>query len=102
MKFMKMSAETLFINGTEYVIPGGMTDKEVTALCGLLLRFRRVEKVYSSDYADTFAYQQLDYISVQLSHRDIYVSEDEARSAREARNAEIAAAKLMSEPEASD
>jgi len=38
---MKITANTLFIGGIEYVIPAGMTDKEVTALCAMLLRFRR-------------------------------------------------------------
>ena len=97
MKFMKMSAETLFINGAEYVIPGGMTDKEVTTLCAMLMRFRRIDEVYSSDYADRFAYQPLNYISVQLSHRDIYVSEAIARQARDARNEEIEAAETVSQ-----
>ena len=95
MKYMKMTTETLYINGLEYVIPPGMTDKEVTTLCALLMRFRRMEEVYSSDYADRFSYTPLNYISVQLSHREVYSSEALAREARDARNQEIEAAKAV-------
>lgn len=92
---MKILAQTLFINGLEYVVPGGITEKEFTALCALLLRLRRVEEVYSSDYADRFQYQDLDYVSVRLSSRNLYPSEDLARQARDARNEEIKAAEAV-------
>lgn len=99
---MKITAQTLYINGAEYVVPNGITEKEFTALCALLLRFRRVDEIYCSDYEKRFSYQPLEYVSVRLSQREIYATEDGARAARDARNAEIAAAKLMSEPEAAN
>lgn len=90
---MKIPAQTLFIDGREFVIPGGMTDKEVTTLCAMLLRFRRVDEFFPSDYNQRFSYQELDYVPVRLGYRELYPTEALAREARDARNAEIEAAK---------
>jgi len=94
---MKMIANTLSINGTDYVIPGGMTDKEVNSLCAMLMRFRRLDEVYSSNYKDQFVYQEEQYISIRLGTRNVYITEEAAREAREARNAELEAAKVVTE-----
>jgi len=86
---MKTQANTLFIGGLEYVIPAGFTDKEVNALCAMLLRFRRVDEVYSSDYKVRFAYQEQEYTAVRLNTRDLYTTEETARAARDAHNAAL-------------
>jgi hypothetical protein len=86
---MKMPANTLFIHAVEYVIPGGMSDKDVNTLCAMLMRFRRVDEVYSSDYKTRFPYQELEYISVRLGTRSLYVSEGVARQERDAHNAAL-------------
>ena len=96
----KILAQTLFVDGREFVIPGGMTDKEVTTLCAMLLRFRRVDEFFPSDYNQRFSYQDLDYVPVRLGLRELYVTEAEARAARDARNVEIEATKAA-EAEAS-
>jgi len=93
---MKMLANTLFINGVEYVIPGGMSDKDVTTLAAMLLRFRRVDEVYSSDYKTRFPYQEMEYVSVRLSERQLYVSEGVARQERDAHNATLPAEPVTS------
>jgi predicted subunit of tRNA(5-methylaminomethyl-2-thiouridylate) methyltransferase len=98
----KLRMNIVQINGTEYVLPQGATDKEVATLCSMLLSMRRIDSIYSSDYNTEFRYQEGETLTIRLGSREIYVLEDSARAAREARNAEIAAAKLMSEPEASD
>jgi hypothetical protein len=90
---MKMLANFVSINGLMYVLPGHLTDKDVSALCAMLLLLRPLDSVYSSDYKSEFHYQMLDYVPVRLGSRSIYVSEEAARSARDARNAEIEAAK---------
>lgn len=86
---MKTQANTLFIGGLEYVIPVGFTDKEVNSLCAMLLRFRRVDEVYSSDYKTRFAYQEQEYTAVRLNTRDLYTTEETARAARDAHNAAL-------------
>lgn len=86
---MKTQANTLFIGGLEYVIPAGFTDKEVNSLCAMLLRFRRVDEVYSSDYKVRFAYQEQEYTAVRLNTRDLYTTEEAARAARDAHNASL-------------
>ena len=86
---MKMSANTLFIHAVEYVIPGGMSDKDVNTLCAMLMRFRRVDEVYSSDYKTRFPYQEQEYISVRLGTRELYVTEETARAARDVHNAAL-------------
>jgi hypothetical protein len=88
---MKILANTLSINGINYVIPGGMSDKDVTTLCAMLLRFRRVDEVYSCDYKEQFLYQEQEYISVRLGTRNLYVTEETARAARDAHNAALPA-----------
>ena len=91
---MKTTVQTLFIDSTEYVIPsGGMTDKEFTLLCALLMRFRRVCQVYSADYDHSFPFQDKEYVSVRLSTHEIYDTQSAAKTARDAKNAEIEAAK---------
>jgi hypothetical protein len=94
---MKMSANTLFIHAVEYVIPGGMSDKDVNTLCAMLMRFRRVDEVYSSDYKTRFPYQELEYISVRLGTRELYVTEETARAARDVHNAAYELAKSAAE-----
>jgi uncharacterized protein YecE (DUF72 family) len=94
---MKMLANTLSINGINYVIPAGLTDKEVNALCAMLLRFRRVDEVYSCDYKEQFLYQEQEYISVRLGTRNLYVTEETARAARDVHNAALEVAKAAAE-----
>ncbi len=94
---MKTTVQTLFIDSTEYVVPGGMTDKEFTALCALLLRFRRVGQVYSSDYDHSFPFQDKEYVSVRLATHEIYGTQSAAKEARDAKNVEIEAAKAAAE-----
>lgn len=83
---MKMPAQTLSINGIEYIVPGHMSDKEVSALCAMLVHFRRVDEVYSADYKERFRFQESEYVMVRLALRDLYVSEGVARTARDAHN----------------
>lgn len=94
---MKITTNTLFIGGTEYVIPAGMTDKEVTALCAMLLRFRRADEVYSSDYKTRFAYHEQEYTAIRLNTRNLYVTEEAARAARDAHNAALEVASTAAE-----
>ena len=94
---MKTQANTLFIGGLEYVIPAGFTDKEVNSLCAMLLRFRRVDEVYSSDYKVRFAYQEQEYTAVRLNTRDLYTTEEAARAARDVHNAALEVASTAAE-----
>jgi len=80
------------INGTEYVLPQGATDKEIAALCSMLLSMRRIDSVYSSDYKTEYRYQEGETLTIRLGSREIYVLEDQARAVRDARNEEIKAA----------
>jgi len=90
---MKMLANFVSINGLQYVLPGHWTEKEMSALSAMLLLLRPLDSVYASDYKSEFHYQLLDRVAVRLGSRDIYVSEGVARDARDARNAELEAAK---------
>ena len=93
---MKTQANTLFIGGIEYVIPAGMSDKDVTALCAMLLRFRRVDECYSSDYKARFPYQEHEYTAVRLGTKALYSTEEEAYAARDAHNATLPAEPVTS------
>ena len=86
---MKITANFVSINGTQYVLPAGMSDKEVASLCAMLLMLRPLDSVYSSDYKSDFHYQLLDNATIRLGTRSIYVTEVAARSARDARNAAL-------------
>ena len=99
---LKLRLNLVIINGTEYVLPEGATDKEIAALCSMLLSMRRVHIFYSSDYNTEFRYKDEETLTVRLGSREVYPHEQYAKKDRDARNAEIAAAKLMSEPEASN
>jgi len=90
---MKITVNFVSINGAHYVMPVGMTDKEVASLCAMLLMLRPLDSVYSSDYKSDFNYQMLDNATIRLGSRSIYVTEEAARAARDARNVEIEAAK---------
>jgi len=90
---MKITVNFVSINGAHYVMPVGMTDKEVASLCAMLLMLRPLDSVYSSDYKSDFHYQMLDNATIRLGSRSIYVTEEAARAARDARNVEIEAAK---------
>ena len=88
---MKTRTNFVSINGTNYAIPVGMTDKEVSAICSLLLHFRRIDEIYPSDYKGAFHFVDDENITVRLGSREIYSTEESARAARDARNAEIEA-----------
>ena len=88
---MKILSNYVSINGTRYVLPGNMSDKEVSSLCGMLLFLRPLDSVYSSDYKNEFHFQQLEHPAIRLGSCNIYVTEEAARAARDARNAEIEA-----------
>jgi hypothetical protein len=88
---MKILANFVSINGTRYVLPGNMSDKEVSSLCGMLLFLRPLDSVYSSDYKTEFHFQQLEHPAIRLGSCNIYTTEEAARAAREARNSEIEA-----------
>jgi hypothetical protein len=88
---MKTRTNFISINGTPYAIPVGMTDKEVSAVCSLLLHFRRIDEVYPSDYKGAFKFVELENVTIRLGGCDIYSTEESARAARDARNAELAA-----------
>jgi hypothetical protein len=90
---MKLRTNFISINGTNYAIPVGMTDKEVSAVCSLLLHFRRIEEIYPSDYKGSFKYVDDENVMIRLGGCDTYSTEESARAARDARNAELAAAK---------
>lgn len=89
----KIRISVVQINSTEYVLPQGATDKEIAALCSMLLSMRRIDSVYSSDYNTEYRYQEGETLTIRLGSREIYQTEESARAAREARNAEIEAAK---------
>ena len=93
----KLRMSIIQINGTEYVLPQGATDKEIAALCSMLLSMRRIDSVFSSDYKTEYRYQEAETLTIRLGSREIYVLEDSARAAREARNEEIKAAELLSQ-----
>jgi hypothetical protein len=86
---MKILANFVSINGTRYVLPGNMSDKEVSSLCGMLLFLRPLDSVYSSDYQTEFHFQQLEHPAIRLGSCNIYTTEEAARAARDARNEEI-------------
>jgi hypothetical protein len=88
----KLRMSIVQINGTEYVLPQGATDKEIAALCSMLLSMRRIDSVYSSDYKTEYRYQEGETLTIRLGSREIYVLEDQARAVRDARNEEIKAA----------
>jgi hypothetical protein len=90
---MKLRTNFISINGTNYAIPVGMTDKEVSAVCSLLLHFRRIDEIYPSDYKGSFKYVEDENVLIRLGSCDTYSTEESARAARDARNAELAAAK---------
>ena len=92
---MKTQTNTMFIGGLEYVIPAGLPDKEVNALCAMLLRFRRVDEFYSSDYKIRFAYQEREFTAVRLNTRDLYATEEAARAERDAHNAALEVANAI-------
>ena len=91
----KIRMSIVQINGTEYVLPQGATDKEIAALCSMLLSMRRIDSVYSSDYKTEYRYQEAETLTIRLGSREIYILEDSARAAREARNEEIKAAEML-------
>lgn len=91
----KIRMNVVHINGTEYVLPQGATDKEIAALCSMLLSMRRIDSVYSSDYKTEYRYQEAENLTIRLGSRDIYILEDTARAVRDARNEEIKAAEML-------
>lgn len=91
----KIRMSVVQINGTEYVLPQGATDKEIAALCSMLLSMRRIDSVYSADYNTEYRYQEGETLTIRLGSREIYVLEDQARAARDARNEEIKAAEML-------
>lgn len=93
----KLRMSIVQINGTEYVLPQGATDKEIAALCSMLLSMRRIDSVYSSDYKTEYRYQEAETLTIRLGSREIYILEDQARAVRDARNEEIKAAELLSQ-----
>lgn len=93
----KIRMSIVQINGTEYVLPQGATDKEIAALCSMLLSMRRIDSVFSSDYKTEYRYQEAETLTIRLGSREIYVLEDSARAAREARNEEIKAAEMLNQ-----
>lgn len=93
----KIRMSIVQINGTEYVLPQGATDKEIAALCSMLLSMRRIDSVYSSDYKTEYRYQEAETLTIRLGSREIYILEDSARAAREARNEEIKAAEMLNQ-----
>lgn len=94
---IKLRLNTVQINGIEYILPEGATDKEVAALCSALLSMRRIDSVYSSDYKTEFKFREEEFLTVRLGTREVYPVEEWARKARDARNAEIEAAKAAAE-----
>lgn len=88
----KIRMNIIQINGAEYVLPQGATDKDVAALASMLLSMRRIDSVYSSDYKTEYRYQEAETLTIRLGSREIHQTEEAARAARDARNAEIEAA----------
>ena len=92
----KIRMSVVQINGVEYVLPQGATDKDIAALCSMLLSMRRIDSVYSSDYKTEYRYQEAENLTIRLGSRDIYILEDTARAVRDARNEEIKTAEMFS------
>lgn len=87
------TVKTLEIDGTVYVIPESMTDSKIADLAGAMLLLRRVDYCCDSDYRLSFHWPEADSVRVRLGTKQVYETEAAARTARDARNAEIEAAK---------
>lgn len=94
----KIRINVIQINGAEYVLPQGATDKDVAALASMLLSMRRIDSVYSSDYKTEFRFEEAETLTIRLGSRETYQTEGAARVARDARNAEIEAALALATP----
>ena len=87
------TVKTLEIDGTSYAIPDTMTDNKLADIAGALLLLRRVEYCCGNEYRASFHWPEADSVRVRLGTKQVYETEAAARDARDARNAELEAAK---------
>jgi hypothetical protein len=91
---------TIEIDNSTYALPTTLNAKEIATLGALLLQLKRVRSVWCEDYKNMHYLSA--HITVQLGSTEIYASEAEAKETKDQYNAQLAAAKLMSEPETVD
>jgi|GEM_PF-7107135 hypothetical protein len=86
---MKTRITYVNINGMSYSVPANMSDKELSTVCAMLLNFRPMSDVYSTDYKKTFHYVDEANVSVRLGSREVYSTEETAKAARDAYNQQL-------------
>lgn len=85
------------VDGKQFILPDSLTDKEVATLGAILLQLQTANTLYCKSYENTFTYINKQNVEVSLGTCEPFSTEAEARAAREARNAEIDAAKAAAE-----
>ena len=81
------------IDGDEFAIHESMTEKDIATLAALLLQLRAIRCLYTKDYDAKVYYVTDDGIGVSRCVMDVYAGESAAKTARDAKNVEIDAAK---------
>lgn len=98
---MTKQIDTIEIDGNSYAVPTNLSSKEIATLGALLLQLKKVRSTWCDDYKNMY-FLAADNITVKLGSTEIHASETDAKEARDGYNAQLAAAKLVSEPEASN
>ena len=95
-------AKVITIDNTRFVLPEGMTNKEIQSLAGLLITLVKVEHCYLYPNYDSLFYAgegvQVGVGTVELMTKEAAVAK--AKVKREAKEAEEAAAKAKAAAEA--
>lgn len=98
---MTKQIDTIEIDGNSYALPTSLSAKEIATLGALLLQLKKVRSTWCDDYKNMY-FLTADNIAVKLGSTEVHASETDAKEARDQYNAQLAAAKLMSEPETSN
>lgn len=85
------------VDGKQFILPDSLTDKEIATLGAILLQLRTAQTIYCKNYEDKFTYINEENVIVSLGTCEPFMTEAEGRAARDARNAEIDAAKAAAE-----
>ena len=77
--------KTISIQGTSFVIPDTLTERQVQQLGGILLSLKPLQTHYSRGYSDAYSWAE-STARIEMGHANIYLSDEEAKQARDARN----------------
>lgn len=86
-----IKTKTLELDGVTYAVPEDMSTKELTQLAAQLLQLRRIDYCYGKDYEQAFNFLDPENARVRFGARSVYATEQEAKAARDAHNAVLAA-----------